>query len=167
MFNEQQTPSQAQCASTLRAACAAGASSAYYNSTTHQQLTGDPTKLPNLDQDLATFLLQRGPYAYLGVSSLSNSGRAANRRTLTDKISAPQTHTLVPIATPYHIAVGLGRLRFYSPVPGHLSGGHWQTDGLLQRNGARQRRLFAAVDQGDREHGLQRLQGDGDADVGM
>jgi hypothetical protein len=66
MFNEETTPAQAQCASTLRAACAAGAGSPYYNSTTHHQLTGDPSKLPNLDQDLATFLLQRGPYAFLG-----------------------------------------------------------------------------------------------------
>ena len=29
-------------------------------------LSGDKSTLPNLNQDLATFLLLRGPYAYLG-----------------------------------------------------------------------------------------------------
>ena len=60
------TPAKAQCAATLRPLCAAGASSAFYNATTMHSLTGDHATLPNFAQDLATFLLLRGPYAYLG-----------------------------------------------------------------------------------------------------
>ena len=66
MFSLFATPAQPQCAAVLRAACAAGASSAFYNATTQHQLTGDHATLPNLAQDLATFLLLRGPYAFLG-----------------------------------------------------------------------------------------------------
>ena len=66
MFSLFSTPNKAQCASTLRAQCAAGASSSFYNATTMHSLTGDHATLPNFAQDLATFLLLRGPYAYLG-----------------------------------------------------------------------------------------------------
>jgi hypothetical protein len=57
MFSLFSTPPQASCATTLRTLCAAGASSTYYNATTMHSLTGDHATLPNLAQDLATFLL--------------------------------------------------------------------------------------------------------------
>ena len=66
MFSLFSTPTQPQCAATLRAQCAAGASSAFYNATTMHSLSGDHATLPNFAQDLATFLLLRGPYAWLG-----------------------------------------------------------------------------------------------------
>ena len=66
MFSLQSTPTQAQCASSLRAMCAAGSSSSFYNATTMHSMTGDQLTLPNFAQDLAVFLLLRGPYAYLG-----------------------------------------------------------------------------------------------------
>jgi hypothetical protein len=63
MFSLFSTPAQPQCASTLRTLCAAGNSSSFYNATTMHSLTGDHATLPNFAQDLATFLLLRGPYA--------------------------------------------------------------------------------------------------------
>jgi len=66
MFSLFKTPAQNTCAATLRAQCAAGASSTFYNATTMHALTGDHATLPNLAQDLATFLLLRGDYAFLG-----------------------------------------------------------------------------------------------------
>ena len=66
MFSLQSTPAQPQCAAALRAMCAAGASSPFYNATTMHALTGDHVLLPNLAQDLAVFLLLRGPWAWLG-----------------------------------------------------------------------------------------------------
>jgi hypothetical protein len=66
MFSLQSTPAQPQCATALRAMCAAGAASPFYNATTMHSLTGDHATLPNLAQDLATFLLLRGDYAFLG-----------------------------------------------------------------------------------------------------
>jgi len=66
MFSIQSTPAQATCATTLRGFCEAGASSVFYNATTMHELSGDHETLPNLAQDLATFLLLRGPYAWLG-----------------------------------------------------------------------------------------------------
>ena len=66
MFSLQSTPVQAQCATTLRSMCAAGASSPFYNATTMHSMTGNHTTLPNFAQDLATFMLLRGPYAWLG-----------------------------------------------------------------------------------------------------
>lgn len=66
MFSLQSTPSAAQCAPWIREMCTAGESSAYYNATTMHSLTGNHSTLPNLAQDLATFLLLRGPYAFLG-----------------------------------------------------------------------------------------------------
>ena len=66
LFSTFATPTQPTCATTLRALCAAGASSTYFNSTTMHALSGDHATLPNLAQDLATFLLLRGDYAFLG-----------------------------------------------------------------------------------------------------
>ena len=66
MFSLFSTPAKATCASTLRPLCAAGASSSYFNATTMHSITGDHVTVPNLAQDLATFLLLRGPFAYLG-----------------------------------------------------------------------------------------------------
>lgn len=66
MFSLQSTPAQAQCAASLRAMCAAGASSPFANATTMHSLTGDHATLPNLMQDLAVFLLLRGQFAFLG-----------------------------------------------------------------------------------------------------
>lgn len=66
MFSLQSTPAQPQCAAALRAMCAAGASSPFYNATTMHSLSGDHVKLPNFAQDLAVFLLLRGPFAWLG-----------------------------------------------------------------------------------------------------
>ena len=66
MFSLFSTPPAATCAGVLRAQCAAGEGSTYYNATTMHALTGDHATLPNLAQDLATFLLLRGPYAFLG-----------------------------------------------------------------------------------------------------
>ena len=66
MFSLFTTPPQAQCAASLRQLCAAGAASTYYNATTMHSLSGDHATLPNLAQDLAAFLLLRGPYAFLG-----------------------------------------------------------------------------------------------------
>lgn len=66
MFSLQSTPTAVECAASIRGMCAAGESSAYYNATTMHSLTGDHSTLPNLAQDLATFLLLRGPYAFLG-----------------------------------------------------------------------------------------------------
>ena len=66
MFSLFSTPPQAACAATLRALCAAGASSTFYNATTMHALTGDHATLPNLMQDLAVFLLLRGQFAFLG-----------------------------------------------------------------------------------------------------
>lgn len=66
MFSTFSSPVQAQCASTLRPLCEAGASSIYHNSTTVHAFSGNHTTLPNLDQDLAMFLLLRGDYAFLG-----------------------------------------------------------------------------------------------------
>jgi hypothetical protein len=76
MFSLFSTPVQAACAATLRAECAAGANSTFYNATTMHSLTGDHATLPNLAQDLATFLLLRGPYAFLGFG-WSGCGAAA------------------------------------------------------------------------------------------
>jgi hypothetical protein len=70
MFALQKTPAQGtECAASLREMCAAGAASPYHNATVQHQLTGPPAanaSLPNLMQDLATFLLLRGDYAFLG-----------------------------------------------------------------------------------------------------
>ena len=66
MFSIQATPTQPECASTLRTMCEAGASSLFYNATTMHSLSGDHVLLPNLAQDLAVFLLLRGPFAWLG-----------------------------------------------------------------------------------------------------
>ena len=43
-----------------------GSVSAFYNATTMHSLSGDHATLPNFAQDLAVFLLLRGPFAYLG-----------------------------------------------------------------------------------------------------
>ena len=66
MFMVFQTPSAKECAPVLRNLCKSGKSSSYYNSTTMHQLSGDHATLPNLMQDLATFLLLRGDFAFLG-----------------------------------------------------------------------------------------------------
>ena len=66
MFSIFNTPSQATCAATLRPLCAAGASSTFVNATTLHALTSNHAAQPNLAQDLATFLLLRGDYAFLG-----------------------------------------------------------------------------------------------------
>jgi hypothetical protein len=57
--------------------CAAGASSEFYNATTVHTITGDHVLLPNLAQDLATFLLLRGDYAFLG-TGWSGCGKPAS-----------------------------------------------------------------------------------------
>ena len=62
MFSLFSTPAKAQCAATLREQCAAGISSAFYNATTMHSFSGDKATLPNFAQDLATFLLLRGPF---------------------------------------------------------------------------------------------------------
>ena len=77
MFSIQYTPTQAQCANQLRTMCAAGASSEFYNATTVHTITGDHVLLPNLAQDLATFLLLRGDYAFLG-TGWSGCGKPAS-----------------------------------------------------------------------------------------
>lgn len=67
------TPGKQWCGSWMRQACAGK----YANSTIMHQLTlnpnGDPFPLPAFTQDLATFLLLRGPYAWLGYSWLGCS----------------------------------------------------------------------------------------------
>lgn len=64
------TPNKGDCASFLRSQCKAGSRSQYYQSATLHQFTSIPTKplypLPAFEEDLATFLLLRGPYAWLG-----------------------------------------------------------------------------------------------------
>ena len=66
MFSLFSTPPASTCSETLRVLCQSGAASSYYNATTMHALTGDHATLPNLAQDLAIFLLLRGPYAFLG-----------------------------------------------------------------------------------------------------
>jgi hypothetical protein len=68
-FHSVTTPHMAQCASFFRAACSQGTSSQYYKSATVLQLTynnslHDP--LPIFAEDLASFMLIRGPYAWIG-----------------------------------------------------------------------------------------------------
>lgn len=65
MFVLQSTPTPATCAPWIRGMCALGASSPYYNGTVMHSM-GKNASLPNFDQDLATFLLLRGDYAFLG-----------------------------------------------------------------------------------------------------
>ena len=68
MFSDFSTPGPAACAATLRGLCAAGAASSYYNATTYHSLSHGkvPANLTAFNEDLATFLLLRGPYAWLG-----------------------------------------------------------------------------------------------------
>jgi len=66
MFSLQSTPVQSQCSTTLRTMCAAGAASPFYNATTMHSMSGNHSTLPNFAQDLATFMLLRGDYAWLG-----------------------------------------------------------------------------------------------------
>ena len=70
MFSDFATPQQGECAATLRSLCAAGTSSTFYNATTYHRFTladkSNPANLTYFDEDLATFMLLRGPYAWLG-----------------------------------------------------------------------------------------------------
>lgn len=70
MFSDFSTPLPAECASTLRSLCAAGESSSFYNATTYHRFTivdhSNPANLTQFDEDLATFMLLRGPFAWLG-----------------------------------------------------------------------------------------------------
>ena len=90
MFSLFSTPAQAQCAAVLRPLCAAGASSAVYNATTMHSLSGDHATLPNLMQDLAAFLLLRGPYAYLGFGWSGCNVVTAFPAVLKTDLGAPQ-----------------------------------------------------------------------------
>jgi hypothetical protein len=64
------SPNKNECASTLRSSCSAGTGSQWFTRAVQQSLTTNTTaskvSLLNLDVDLATFLLQRGDYAWLG-----------------------------------------------------------------------------------------------------
>lgn len=70
-FTGVNTPSQAECATTLRPLCAAGTTSAWYTAPIMHEFTKNATSgsilpLVAFEQDLATFLLLRGPHAWLG-----------------------------------------------------------------------------------------------------
>lgn len=70
-FNSQFTPSKASCASTMRSLCSAGDQSPWFSTAVMHEYTKDPktgkiVPLVQFDMDLATFLLLRGPYAWLG-----------------------------------------------------------------------------------------------------
>jgi len=66
-FRGVSTPDQASCTKFFRSACAPGKPS-YASEALMHGLTWTDGKLPNLKQDLATFLLIRGDYAWLGYS---------------------------------------------------------------------------------------------------
>eukprot|EP00047_Mylnosiga_fluctuans_P008772 m.260071 g.260071 ORF g.260071 m.260071 type:complete len:421 (-) comp23253_c0_seq1:104-1366(-) len=66
-FHHYGTPAKDKCASTLRSLCQAGNQSLVYQSATMFEYTDARSyPLPAFEQDLATFLLVRGPYAWLG-----------------------------------------------------------------------------------------------------
>jgi hypothetical protein len=65
MFSTFTTPAPAQCAPWLRDMCSQGAASPYHNGTAMHSM-GKKAALPNFEQDLATFMLLRGDYAWLG-----------------------------------------------------------------------------------------------------
>jgi len=71
-FTNYYTPGNSSCAAQLRSLCEAGESSPIYNVALLHQYTknpnGSPVPLPAFNEDLATFLLVRGPYAWLGYS---------------------------------------------------------------------------------------------------
>ncbi len=153
MFSLFSTPPQAACAATLRALCAAGASSTFYNATTMHALTGDHATLPNLAQDLAVFLLLRGDYAV-----------RRPRPTGTPHVArACLTRYPLCFASRHFNAVAwfwMEWMRRHLRLPAGAKAGLWHAHGLLHRDGGG--RLRAAVDQGGREDGLQRVRGDGD-----
>jgi len=64
------TPDNKTCAATLSKICSAGTNSPYYNVALQHGFTknanGSPVPLPSFNEDLATFLLVRGPFAWLG-----------------------------------------------------------------------------------------------------
>jgi hypothetical protein len=67
-FTEVGTPSQSQCTSFYRTACSS--TSEYQENAIMysfmKNANGSPVPLPNFSEDLASFLLIRGPYAWLG-----------------------------------------------------------------------------------------------------
>jgi hypothetical protein len=69
-FYSLRAPNKNECASTLRSSCSAGTNSQWFKSAVQQDLTTNTTNykvsLLSLNEDLATFLLQRGDYAWLG-----------------------------------------------------------------------------------------------------
>jgi len=69
-FRSFSTPDNSTCAAQLRQICKEGDQSPYYTSALVHQFArnanGSPVPLPSFNQDLATFLLIRGPYAWLG-----------------------------------------------------------------------------------------------------
>lgn len=58
-------PSQATCATTLRQLCTEGTSSGPYTNALFVGYTGSPN-VTQFDEDFATFMLVRGPYAWIG-----------------------------------------------------------------------------------------------------
>ena len=71
-FNEQQTPNQTECLSFYRAACAP-TSEFQTDAIMYQYALGADGAFLNFTQDLSSFLLTRGPYAWLGYAWLSCS----------------------------------------------------------------------------------------------
>lgn len=69
-FYQSGTPGRQQCATQLRHLCSQGNASDLYTNALQYSFSrnsnGSPVPLPSFMQDLATFLLVRGPYAWIG-----------------------------------------------------------------------------------------------------